>query len=141
MTEPIPAPSSAASVILDIGGAVGALILHTPPHLNGVEIEISLNGRADAPRTHSRVRERRASTDAAYAAVYPGLPAGVYTIWRDATTSAATVTITGGHVTSTNWPAEPACGPARPYAGAGTFAPAIGPTCPVLTSRTKEGWW
>ncbi len=98
--------------------------------MNGFEIEISLNGCADAPRTHSRVRERRASTDAAYAAVYPGLPAGVYTIWRDATTSVATFTIIGGHVTSQNWPAEPACGPARPHVGAGTLVPGNGADLP-----------
>jgi hypothetical protein len=39
-----------------------------------------------------------------YAAVYPGLPAGRYTIWRDERTPAATVTITGGQVSSCRWP-------------------------------------
>jgi hypothetical protein len=39
-----------------------------------------------------------------YAAVYPGLRAGQYTIWRDERHPAATVTITGGQVTSCRWP-------------------------------------
>ena len=39
-----------------------------------------------------------------YAAVYPGLPAGPYTIWRDERRPAAAVIITGGQVTSCHWP-------------------------------------
>jgi hypothetical protein len=39
-----------------------------------------------------------------YAAVYPGLRAGQYTIWRDERHPAATVSITGGQVTSCRWP-------------------------------------
>jgi hypothetical protein len=38
-----------------------------------------------------------------YAAVYPDLTAGDYTIWRDATTALGVVTIEGGHVTSCHW--------------------------------------
>jgi len=38
-----------------------------------------------------------------YAAVYPDLAAGDYTIWRDATTVLGVVTIEGGHVTSYQW--------------------------------------
>ncbi len=118
MTEPVLAPSRTASVVLDIGGDVGALILHTPPHLDGVEIEISLNGSAEAPRIHSRVRERRTGAAPEFAAVYPGLAADVYTIWRDAVTAVATVTIIGGHVARRH--RAPAAG--RRHAGAGAAA-------------------
>jgi hypothetical protein len=38
-----------------------------------------------------------------YAAVYPGLPAGRYTVWR-AHTPVAAVTVTGGQVSSCHWP-------------------------------------
>ncbi len=107
MTEPVLAPSGPASVVLDLGGDIGALILDAPPRMAGVEIEISLNGCADAPRTHSRVRARRLGATVEFAAVYPGLCAGEYTIWRDAVTPAATITIDGGHVTRHPWPAEP----------------------------------
>ena len=105
MTETIPAPPGAGTVVLDIGASTGALILHTPAGLNGLEIEISPDGAPDAARTHSCVRERRAGAVVAHAAVYPAIPAGTYTIWRDASTPAATVTITGGTITSFQWPA------------------------------------
>jgi hypothetical protein len=105
MTETIPAPSRIGTVLLDIGADTGALILHAPAELNGVEIEISPNGSAGAPRTHSRVRERRVGATVRHAAVYPAVPSGTYTVWRDADTPVATVTITGGSVTSCRWPA------------------------------------
>lgn len=103
MTESIPGPSGPGTVVLDIGAGTGALVLHAPPALAGREIEIGLTGDAGTPRTHSRVRERRVPGRVSYAAVYPGLPAGDYTVWRDPDTQAGTVTITGGHVTSFHW--------------------------------------
>ncbi len=39
-----------------------------------------------------------------YAAVYPGLPAGRYTIWRDEQSPATVATVTGGQVSSCYWP-------------------------------------
>ena len=104
MTETSPAPPGAGAVVLDIGAGAGALILHAPAGLNGAEIEISPDRAADAPRAHSRVRERRIGTTVSHAAVYPALPAGTYTVWRDAVTPALTVTITGGSITSCRWP-------------------------------------
>jgi hypothetical protein len=104
MTETQLPPSGPGTVVLDIGADTGALILHTAASMDGQEIEIS---RTDAPasaRTHSQVRERRTSSSVRYAAVYPDLPAGDYTIWRDAATPAAAVTITGGSITSYHWP-------------------------------------
>ena len=67
------------------------------------EIEISSHASPAAPRTHSQVRERRTAGRVQYAAVYPDLAAGDYTIWRDATTVLGAVTIEGGHVTSYQW--------------------------------------
>jgi hypothetical protein len=46
------------------------------------------------------------ATATAYAAVYPSLAAGQYTIWRDEHSPAATATITGGQVTSYRWPSD-----------------------------------
>jgi hypothetical protein len=105
MTETIPAPSGIGTVLLNIGAGTGALVLHAPAELNGVEIEISPNGVRDAARTHSRVRERRVGSAVRHAAVYPAVPAGTYTVWQDAVTPAGTVIITGGCVTSWRWPA------------------------------------
>jgi hypothetical protein len=50
------------------------------------------------------VRERRTGAGVSYAAVYPGLRADEYTVWRDASTAAGTVTIAGGQVTRYRWP-------------------------------------
>jgi hypothetical protein len=103
MTEPVYGPTGAGTVVLDLGPGVGALILSTPPDLNGHEIEISKAGIPGAPRTHSQVRERHAGGRTSYAAVYPDLPAGTYTIWRDEATAIGTVEVTGGAVALFDW--------------------------------------
>jgi hypothetical protein len=110
MTESAAGPTGPGSVVMELGADIGALVLYTPPGLDGQEIEIS---RDDAPpgappnraeRTHSRVRPRPMTGQTRYAAVYPGLRAGSYTIWRDERTAAATVTVTGGQVSNCHWP-------------------------------------
>ena len=107
MPETVPGPSRSGSVVLNVGAGIGALVLHTRAELDGQEIEISLQGVPAARRTHSQVRERRAGGAVQYAAVYPGLVAGDYVIWRDATTPAGVVTINGGQVTTCHWPERP----------------------------------
>lgn len=104
MTESVLGPSGAGSVVLNVGAGIGALVLYTPADLDGREIEISTPDVPGARRTHSQVRERRAGRSVQHAAVYPGLAAGEYTIWRDATTPAGVVTVSGGNVTSYRWP-------------------------------------
>lgn len=104
MTETALAPSRAGSVVLEVGADIGALVLHAPASLDGREIEISQLGVPAARRTHSRVRQRRAGHCVQYAAVYPSLAAGAYTIWRDEIAAAGIVTINGGQVTSCHWP-------------------------------------
>jgi hypothetical protein len=104
MPEQTPGPSSSGSVVLDLGADTGALVLHTPPGLDGREIEISPSDRAPGPRTHSQVRQRRTAGRVQYAAVYPGLTAGDYIVWHDETTPALTIVIAGGRVTSARWP-------------------------------------
>jgi hypothetical protein len=104
MTESAAGPTGPGTVILDLGADVGALILYTPAALDGAEIEISRDDEPHAHRTHSRVRPRPMAHATKYAAVYPGLAAGPYTIWRDHHTPAATVAITGGQVTTCHWP-------------------------------------
>ncbi len=105
MPESVPGPSRAGSVVLDLGAGTGALILDAPAELNGREIEISPAGGGErAGRTHSAIRERRTGAGVGYAAVYPGLAAGDYTVWHDAVTPAGTVTIDGGRVTRYRWP-------------------------------------
>jgi hypothetical protein len=97
-------PTEAGSVVLELGGDIGVLVLDAPASLHGQEIEISRSAPGDYHRTHSLVRERHTSSGVGFAAVYPGVPAGEYTIWRDAGTAAGTVTITGGQVTRFQFP-------------------------------------
>jgi hypothetical protein len=104
MTEPVAGPSAPGTVVMELGADIGALVLYTPAGLNGREIEISRDGHPGAPRAHSRVRPRHMPGATTYAAVYPGLRAGQYTIWRDERSPAATATIAGGEVTSCHWP-------------------------------------
>jgi len=104
MTEAIAGPSGPGTVVLDLGANVGALVLYTPAALDGLEIEISLEDVPGARRTHSRVRPRHTAAGTRYAAVYPGLSAGRYTVWAATRDPAGAVVITGGCVTSWNWP-------------------------------------
>jgi hypothetical protein len=104
MTELAAGPSGPGTVVLELGAEIGALILYAPAKLDGAEIEISRDDDPGARRTHSQVRQRHMATVTRYAAVYPGLQAGPYTIWRDEHSPAAAVTIIGGRVTSCHWP-------------------------------------
>jgi hypothetical protein len=109
MHEPEYGATGAGVVLLELGAGIGALILHVPVEMNGAEIDISRAGLPGAPRTHAQVRERPASGGVSYSALYPGLPAGAYTVWRDKVTAAATVAVAGGQIASCAWP--PSAGP------------------------------
>jgi hypothetical protein len=94
MSEALSPPSWDGSVVLDIGGDVGALILRTSRHAQGREIELIPDDRS-APEVHSAVRERRAPDGSSFAVVYPQLKEGAYTIEG----TAQRLTIAGGRVT------------------------------------------
>jgi hypothetical protein len=104
MTEPAAGPSGPGTVIMELGADIGALILFTPADMDGEEIEIGCDDGPGAKRTHAQVRARHMPGEIRYAAVYPGLPAGHYTVWRDEHSPAAAVTVTGGQVSSCRWP-------------------------------------
>jgi hypothetical protein len=105
MTEIAAGPSGPGTVVLELGADVGALVLHTPAELDGREIEISPEEAVTGPRTHSMVRPRHMTNGTRYAAVYPDLAAGPYTIWADERRPAGRVVIAGGRVTNWSWPA------------------------------------
>jgi len=104
--EHLPGPSGSGSVVLELGPGVGALVLHTPRELDGLEIEVSSLGGTALHRTHALVRPRTTGTGTHYAAVYAQLAAGTYTVWDDAASPVASVTIHGGRVTEAWWPAH-----------------------------------
>jgi len=96
-------PSQDGSVLVDIGGDVGALVILTPPDLHGTEIELSPADNGEV-RTHVAVRERRGPGATMHAAVFPSLAAGTYTIWGPTSRPIAQVTVTGGQVAQFTWP-------------------------------------
>ena len=115
------------TVMLDIGGDIGALVLLTSESMHLAEIEISpldenardvfqwehkhahdhgdghTHSHGDPSRTHVAVRERRGPAGTRYAAIYPGLREGDYQLWALDGQPADVVHITGGEVTQVDW--------------------------------------
>jgi hypothetical protein len=94
--ETAPEPARDA-LLLDIGANTGALAVYANAERDGTEIEIS-PAHDDRARAHNVVRARQAGRAVHYAALFPAVPAGDYTVWGDAVTPAGTVTIEGGRV-------------------------------------------
>jgi hypothetical protein len=77
--EHIPEPSECGSVVLDIGGDVGAVIVVAPASLAGEEIEIRRHG-APWDGTHVAVRARHLPNGVMHAALFESLPAGDFEV-------------------------------------------------------------
>jgi hypothetical protein len=105
IAEATPEASTAGSVVLDVGGRIGAVVVKTPAALAGAEIEIR---PADGPwtGTHVAVIRREVEPGAVYAAVFPGLPAGGYQlrIRGEADSPVHNAMVEGGRVLITAWP-------------------------------------
>jgi hypothetical protein len=95
-------PSYEGTVVLDIGGEVGALVVHTPDEMLGVEIDLVRNGE-EQPFVHTAVRERRLPEGTVCAAVFMEVPQGEYILVGTGAHTSQPVTVTGGHVTETRW--------------------------------------
>jgi hypothetical protein len=95
--------SPAGSVMLDIGVDAGVLIIHATAEEHLLEIEISPGVDPTVRRAHAAVRERILPDRVVHAAVYPGLPTGTYTIWRNPTMPHGTAVITASRVTDYQW--------------------------------------
>jgi hypothetical protein len=95
-------PSREGSVVLEIGHAVGALVVHTPATLAGLEIEIARHGETHA-FVHTEVRERQLPYGSVYAAVFASLPEGAYTLLDGPPGSECDVEIEPGRVTEVRW--------------------------------------
>jgi hypothetical protein len=95
-------PSWDGTVVLDIGGDVGALVVHTPADLDGLEIELARRNE-DVPFVHTAVRERHLLDGTVHAAVFAEVPAGSYTLVGIGSRPSIPVTVTGGHVTELRW--------------------------------------
>ena len=95
--HPLP-PSGQGTVVLDIGGDVGALVVHATGELSGVEIELARRGESQA-FVHTEVRERRLPDGSAYAGVFPAISVGEYTLLGIEGNADHDVTISSGRVT------------------------------------------
>jgi hypothetical protein len=107
MVEALPgearlAPSTVGSVLLDVGGDIGALIVPALAGQCGEEIEL-VPLAPGVPLTHTEVRERRLPGRSVYAAVFPAVPSGAYGL-RTAEGVEEAVVVTGGEVTTAPWP-------------------------------------
>jgi hypothetical protein len=104
-THHLTGPSEKGSVLVDIGGDVGAAIVSTPASLVGSEIEIR---RCDAAwdGTHVAVRERHVSGGLMYAALFSGLGHGHYEVRvrGEVDGPTANLTVEGGRVRETRLP-------------------------------------
>ena len=114
------------SVLLDIGGDVGALVVTMPPAMVGVEIEIARrggdhhdhphehghahghghgHGRDHGHRPHVAVVDRPVTDGRLPSLVFPDLVEGSYELFdKGADTVLLTADITGGQVTFLEWP-------------------------------------
>ena len=97
------APSGQGTVMLDIGGSIGALIIHTAARFHGHEIEISPADRPDQ-RQHAAVRARYVRGGVAYCVVIDGLTQGRYAVWADGPEPLTEVDVRGGFVAEYDWP-------------------------------------
>ena len=96
------APSTVGSVILDVGGDIGAVIVSAVEEQCGLEIEL-VAPAAGVALTHTEVRERRLHEGSVYAAVFPGVPSGAYHL-RDPDGRLSPVLVRGGEITAAPWP-------------------------------------
>jgi hypothetical protein len=99
------------SVLLDIGGDVGALVVVTPQPMLGREVEIAPAGEAFEPtdrhchRPHVAVVWRPVAGGEVASLVFPALASGRYALAEKGTSQVRLVVdIRGGEVTATEWP-------------------------------------
>jgi hypothetical protein len=104
--ETLPESSGPGSVVLEIGGSVGAVAVNVDPSLAGQEIEIREVGRPWAGR-HVAVLRRDLPDGPTWAALFPSLIEGSYEIRVIGTADGptATVEVVGARVTYCTFPA------------------------------------
>ena len=96
--EPKLPPSRQGTVVLDIGGDVGALVVHATEALCGSEVELAHPGES-TPFVHTDVRERQLPDGSVYAGVFPALAVGTYTVLGRNGDALQDVAVAAGRVT------------------------------------------
>jgi hypothetical protein len=90
-------------VVLEIGGEIGALVVHAEPRDLDLQIEICASGEEKGKRAHQHVLERPMPARTMYAAVFYGLRQGSYTLLTHNQVRETAVMIRGGEVTTIDW--------------------------------------
>ncbi len=103
MTEETVVRPHPEHVVLDIGGDIGALIIHADPELNDLQIEICPSGKEDGKREHQHILERPIGGQTMYAAVFGGLREGTYTLFTNNAIRESDVVIQGANATTLDW--------------------------------------
>ncbi|MGI8801100.1 MAG: hypothetical protein ACR2KV_02860 [Solirubrobacteraceae bacterium] len=103
MTEEPVARPHPEHVVLDIGGEIGALVVHADPDQHDLQVEICPTGAEDGKREHQHILERPINGQIMYAAVFAGLRQGSYTLLTHDAVRTPEVTIRGGNVTTVDW--------------------------------------
>ncbi len=104
--EVLPDRSPIGSVMIEIGGDIGAAVVWTPIDLAGEEIEIRRAG-AEWDGTHVAVLERETADGVAHAALFASFPAGAYELrLRPARPNGEVVPleVVGAEVVEITWP-------------------------------------
>jgi hypothetical protein len=101
--EPVVRPHP-EPVVLDIGGGLGALVVHWDADQIDTPIEISPTGE-DHDRQHQHILERPTGPETFHAAVFDRIPAGSYTLGGHGEVRAREVVIDDGAVTELDWSA------------------------------------
>jgi hypothetical protein len=105
------------SVLLDIGGDVGAVVVTMPDGMVGVEVEVRPEGgregvddaedRAHTHHPHVAVVARPVRGGRLPSLVFPEVEQGRYGLYlKDQGTRVVGVTVRGGEVTHVSWPPE-----------------------------------
>jgi hypothetical protein len=103
--EPTVAPSGEGTVVLDIGGDTGAVVIHCPASVDGAELEIRPTGsRWDG--THTSVRQRQVRQGTCFAAVFGAVGGGTYEVRvrGSDTEPQLEVLVVGGAISEATWP-------------------------------------
>lgn len=107
--EHLPAPSTEASVVMDIGGSVGGAVVFTPASMLGAELEIRAAG-TPWRGTHTAVRERQLPDGVRYAGLFGSLGAGPYELRVKGDPDdhpVMALVVEGGRVVQADWPGQP----------------------------------
>jgi hypothetical protein len=99
------APSGEGTVVLDIGGDTGAVVIHSPGWLDGAELEIRPVG-SGWDGTHTSVRRRQLRQGTCFAAVFGAVAGGRHElrVRGSDTPPQLEVLVVGGAISEATWP-------------------------------------